>query len=115
LQNGQGLVVSESTSSRGRRQIVLGSAVIDAFRRWKVQQIKVRLLAGSAWDDTGYCFTTNLGRPMEQRNFNHYFTRRADELGLPTIRVHDLRHTCATMLLAQRIRPKIVQEMLGHS
>lgn len=94
---------------------MLSVAVVEALRRWKVRQAEERLLAGPAWDDTGHIFTTSFGRPMEQSNFNHYVTRRAKELGLPSIRVHDLRHTSATMLLSQGVHPKIVQELLGHS
>jgi integrase len=52
---------------------------------------------------------------MEQSNFDHYFKRRTKELGLPVIRTHDLRHTCATLLLAKGVNAKIVQELLGHS
>ena len=52
---------------------------------------------------------------MEQSNFNHCFDRQEARLGLPPIRVHDCRHTCATMLLSKGVHPKIVQEILGHS
>jgi integrase len=115
LKHGQGLVVGEPKSSHGRRQIALPSVVVDVLKRWRIRQKEERLLAGERWVDTGYVFTTSVGTPMEQSNFNHYFDRTATRLGLPPIRVHDLRHTCATMLLSQGVHPKVVQEMLGHS
>jgi integrase len=52
---------------------------------------------------------------MEQSNYDHYFTRRADELALPKIRVHDLHHTCATMLLTKVVHPKVIPWLPGHS
>lgn len=112
---GKGLVVGEPKSARGRRLIVLSGSLVDVLKRWKVRQIEERLAAGPLWQDQGTVFPTALGTTMEQSNFNHYFTRRVKELGLPIIRVHDLRHTCATVLLSKGVHPKVVQEMLGHS
>lgn len=61
--------------------------------------------------------TTNTrGNPTDADNFHHRhwkpLLRRA---GLPDIRFHDLRHTCATLLLTQGVHPKVVSEMLGHA
>lgn len=47
----------------------------------------------------------------------HTFRKRCRNFhpGLPPIRFHDLRHTCATLLLSRNVHPKYVQELLGHS
>jgi integrase len=57
------------------------------------------------------------GEPLvaSQLSDIHYFVRTVKQLGLPVNRVHDLRHTCATMLLSQGVHPKVVQRILGHS
>lgn len=115
LKRGQGLVTGEPKSAHGRRQIVLPGPAGDALRQRKVRQMEERLAAGGRWKETGYVFTTGIGTPFEPSNVDHYFAREVKRLGLPPIRVHDLRHTCATMLLSRGVHPKIVQELLGHS
>jgi integrase len=58
--------------------------------------------------------TTTVGTVFDQRNYRRSFTAVVKRIGLPMIRVHDMRHTCAT-LLSRGVHPKIVQELLGHS
>jgi integrase len=48
-------------------------------------------------------------------NLNRAFKDLLNRAGLPEIRFHDLRHTCATLLLRQGVNPKFVQELLGHA
>ncbi len=112
---GQGIVESEPKTDRARRQVSLPKPVVEALKRWKVRQIEERLIAGETWQDSGYLFTTCKGSPIEPRNLHRDFTRKTERLGLPRLRLHDLRHTAATLLLSRGIHPKVVQEMLGHS
>lgn len=65
--------------------------------------------------DKGLLFTTSSGKPVSPRNLSRHFHQALDRTGLPKIRFHDLRHTAATLLLKEKVHPKIVQEMLGHS
>jgi integrase len=102
-------------TKKGARLIVLPPLTVSALRRWRVRQKEERLLAGPIWQDSGYVFTYQLGTPIEPGDFHTAFVAVAKRLGLPRIRPHDLRHTCATVLLGQNVNPKIVQEMLGHS
>jgi integrase len=60
-------------------------------------------------------FPTRLGTPLDPSNIVKYFKVLLLEAGLPDIRFHDLRHTAATLMLQQRIHPKVVQERLGYS
>ena len=71
---------------------------------------------GSLWHENGLIFASETGEHLNR----HYLTRRSfkpllKRAGLPEIRFHDLRHTCATLLLTRNVNPKIVSEMLGHS
>ncbi len=75
-----------------------------------------QLKAGSLWQDTDLVFTTITGTPLNVGNLIYRsFRPLLKRAGLPQIRIHDLRHTAATLLLGKGVHPKIVQEMLGHS
>ena len=61
-------------------------------------------------------FASEVGEPLDRRNVTtHQFKPLLKRAGLPQIRFHDLRHTCATLLLDRNVNPKIVSEMLGHA
>jgi integrase len=68
------------------------------------------------WQEHGYVFPSERGTPLEPRNLNRHFKAALKRAGLPaTIRVHDLRHSCATLLIAQGVHPRVVMEILRHS
>jgi integrase len=67
------------------------------------------------WTDNGLVFTTSLGTPIEPRNISRSFDQLCERAKLRRIRLHDLRHTCATLLLAQGVPARVVMEILGHS
>jgi integrase len=72
--------------------------------------------AGSLWRENGLVFASETGEPLDRRYLtSHRFKRLLECAGLPEIRFHDLRHTCATLLLSRNVNPKIVSEMLGHA
>ncbi|MEW6308584.1 MAG: site-specific integrase [Bacillota bacterium] len=88
----------------------------EALRRHRPLQAQARLAFGEARQDQGLVFTTTFGTPLDpshlrQRSFHPLLAKA----GLPGVRFHDLRHTCATLLLGQSAHPKLVQEQLGHS
>ena len=72
---------------------------------------------GSLYRPGGLVFANELGGIINPSNLrNHSFARLLKRAGLPpTTRFHDLRHTCATLLLSRNVNPKIVSEMLGHA
>lgn len=113
---GRGLSVVEVKTESSRRQVDLGTATSSALRRHRARQAKERLKAGAAWTNTGLVFTNVVGRPVHPSNLHRRdFRPLLEKAGLPQIRFHDLRHTCATLLLGQGVHPKVVSEMLGHS
>lgn len=77
--------------------------------------VYARLRAGSLWQETGLVFTTRWGTPIEPRNATRSFQRLLARAGLRPMRFHDLRHSCATLLLVQGVSPRVVMEILGHS
>jgi integrase len=67
------------------------------------------------WEDHGLVFPSEVGTPLSARNLQRAFKIRLRRAGLPAIRFHDLRHTCATLLLSGNVHPKYIQELLGHA
>ncbi|MFV0307465.1 MAG: tyrosine-type recombinase/integrase [Desertimonas sp.] len=109
------LLFAEPKTARSRRTVVLPNVCIDALRSHRLRQNDERLAAGPYWQDNGLVFTTSHGTPIEPRNINRSFDALCRRAGLRRLRVHDLRHTCASLLLAQGVPARLVMEMLGHS
>lgn len=107
----------EPKSASAVRVLRLPALLVEALRRHRIRQREERLAAGPAWRGNAWdlVFTTQIGTPLDPKNVRHWFRRACLRAGVRPIRFHDLRHTCATLLLAQDIPPRIVQELLGHS
>lgn len=86
--------------------------ILTNHRRWQLEE---RLAAGSAWRNTGLVFTTPLGGALEPRNVNRMFHSPCKKADVPQLRVHDLRHSCATLLFTMGVQPATVQKILRHS
>lgn len=114
-QEGNGLVFVEPKSRQSRRTIHLSRLAQDALAEHRRLQAREHLAVGSEWQEHGLIFTTTVGRPLDPNHVYVSFQRALRRAGLPHLRLHDLRHTAATLLLADGVHPKLVQEMLGHS
>lgn len=111
-----GLSLEETTKSKsGRRSITLTDDAIRELKVWRKRQAQEKLLLGEAYQDTGLVFCKEDGTPIDPREFTKRFQRQLAKAGLPKVRLHDLRHTHASLLLARGVHPKVVQERLGHS
>ncbi len=75
----------------------------------------MRLLAGPAYRDRDLVFATGIGTPLEPGNVLGTWRRIVTAAGLPGLRIHDLRHGHATLMLGQGVHPKVVSERLGHA
>ena len=73
------------------------------------------MLAGEQWLESGLVFTTSKGTPLSARNVIRKFHALLKKAGLPRHRFHDLRHSCASLLLAQHVPARVVMDVLGHS
>jgi integrase len=97
------------------RQLALPRLVVEALRAHRTHQLEYRLQVGATYKDRGFVFTTFEGRPLHVNSLLSRFNTISKRAGLPRLRFHDLRHTSATLSLADGTHPKIVQERLGHS
>jgi integrase len=99
-----------------RRSVKVTQGALDALRSHLKRQLQEIDRARSLWRENGLVFASETGEPV---NRHHLTSRRFKALltraQLPEIRFHDLRHTCATLLLTKNVNPKIVSEMLGHA
>ena len=107
--------ISEPKTDRGRRSIALDERTVSILRQHRTTQLRERLAAGSAWQDLGLVFTRQDGSPIHPDAFSKEFDRLVRASGLPRIRLHDLRHTFATLALKAGAHPKVVSERLKHS
>ncbi|HZU18872.1 MAG TPA: tyrosine-type recombinase/integrase [Candidatus Dormibacteraeota bacterium] len=114
-QRGRGPVLTEPKTRRSRRVVYLAPSVVRALADHRHRQEEERLLAGSRWEGIGLIFCTRWGRPIRDTYLSAVFHRTLARAGLPRVRIHDLRHTAASHLLARGVHPKVVQELLGHS
>ncbi len=110
------LVLMEPKTPRSRRAIDIEPRVVLALRRHRAAQAMERRVAGVAWVDNDLVFTAPTGAPIDGRALiRAWFRPLLAKAGLPSIRIHDLRHSYASIALARGVHPKVVQEALGHS
>lgn len=114
----RGMALAEPKTTRSRRVIDIEPRVIAALKRHRAaQEMEHRVLGADARGPIpDLVFTTRTGRPIEGRNLiREWFRPLLVRAGLPAIRIHDLRHSYASIALARGVHPKVVQEALGHS
>lgn len=112
---GGGYALAEPKTARSRRTVMLPAVAVDGLRRQKARQAAAKLAAGTAWQDgDGLVFTDAVGRPLGPYNVSRAWRTTADRIGL-AVRLHDLRHTAATLMLANGVPMKVVSDALGHS
>jgi integrase len=92
------------------------AATAATLRSWRSAQAAERLMMGAGWaNDVGLVFTQPDGAPLYLQTITATFKRISQDIGLPTIGVHGLRHSSATMMISSGLSPKVVSQRLGHS
>lgn len=127
LDNGHLNVVQSLQRSRGelrlkspktdtsRRRVVLPGFCIDALIRHRTSEREKLASLELPIDQATLAFTSQAGTAIEPRNVNRAFEALLKKAKLRRVKLHDLRHTCASLLLAEGVAPRVVMELLGHS
>jgi integrase len=115
VQIGWATQVKEPKSDAGVRSVMLTDEIVQELDAHRMRQETVRAGAGEAWTDTGLVFTWADGTGLHPAWASACFKQLAREAGMPPIRLHDLRHGAASLMLAAGVDIKVVSEVLGHS
>lgn len=105
----------EPKTRRSKRTLAMPRPIAEQLAAHRVRQKDEREHSGERWNESDLVFTTEVGRPLDGTVVTHQFHRLLDRAGLPQRRFHDLRHSCATLLLVQGVSPRVVMDVLGHS
>ena len=111
----QGLVFLSPKSAKSRRAVALDGPTVAMLREIRGRQILLTAELGDVYRDNGLVFPSPVGDPLDPATLTHNFQKLARRVGVPHVRLHDLRHFHATLLLQAGTHLKIVQERLGHA
>lgn len=113
---GKGLVLDATTKTlSSERTLVMPAPLLKALKQHRKMQQKERLAAGDWYEDHDYVFAQPNGRPIDPRRDAADWAELLASADVPHRRLHDARHTAATMLLLQNVEERVVMEILGHS
>lgn len=109
------IIIKEPKTASSRRPVDLPPSLAVLLRQHRANQEIERLLLGRNLTEDDFVFSHANGTPLNPNTVTHAFAKVAPRAGLPHLRLHDLRHIHATMLLKAGTHPRVVQERLGHS
>ncbi|WP_416484293.1 tyrosine-type recombinase/integrase [Streptomyces sp. CL12] len=115
VQDGWEVYEDVPKTASGVRLLALDEETNEGLLAHKARQQREREEWGEGWQDTGRIFTQEDGSPLHPGKVSDLFERLVEAAGLPPIRLHDLRHVAATLMLAAGVDVKVVSETLGHS
>ena len=102
-------------SERGRRAVSIDPDTVEVLHAHRGEQLVRQVDLGDIYQDHGYVFAGPMGEPLDPQWLTDAWRRLTAKAGLVGVRLHDLRHFHASLLLREGINPKVVQERLGHS
>jgi integrase len=109
------LITADTKTSKSRRAVNVPPQMIGALKAHKARQAQERLALGKAWQNSGFIFTSSVGTPIDPRNLNREFRSVCNEAGLGNWHPHELRHSAASLMLAQGVKLQVVSDVLGHA
>ncbi|WP_222269905.1 tyrosine-type recombinase/integrase [Modestobacter marinus] len=105
----------EPKADRSRRTLALPAPLVEGLRAHRAAQLAERVVAGPVWEDHDLVFAQPSGRPIDRKADWRAWKALLNEAGVREVRLHDGRHTAATLLLSECAHPRVVMEVLGHA
>ena len=107
---------AETKTKKSRRSIPLSTSLAKSIKSHRRKQLEERMKLGADYQNLDLVFASETGTPLQRKNFtDRHFKPILKKANLPDIRLYDLRHTTATLLLSAGENPKVVSERLGHA
>lgn len=100
---------------RSARTLPLPNLCVEALRRHRQRMTEERDACLHPWPVNDLVFVTTIGTPVDPNNFSRRFVTWCIAAGVPRVRLHDLRHTCVSLLLSLGVNPRVVMEIVGHA
>ncbi len=101
-------------TDKSRRLIPIGPETVKRLKQQRQKVTMQKVINAAKWQELDLVFPNLVGNPVDPNNMIKDFRKLTKKAGLPIIRFHDIRHTCATLLLLANVHPKVVSERLGH-
>lgn len=111
----QGVEVGTPKTKAGERVISIDAETAAVVSAWRKTQAEERLLVGAGWRDHGLVFVDPVGEPPHPETVTRWWREAVAKAGVPPIRLHDARHTAATIMLRSGVPVKVVTQRLGHA
>ncbi len=112
---GDELVVADTKTARSRRAVNLPAPMIELLVNHEQRQRLEKSSRGDSWIESGHIFTSSVGTPIDPRNLYREFQTICQEAGLGRWHPHELRHSAASLMLAQGVKIQVVSQVLGHA
>jgi integrase len=112
---GYQLIESPPKTASGHRRLAIDQETVAVLKRLRHSQTEERLASGTGWVATGRVFTRSDGTGVHPDRVSKVFSQLQENIGLPRITFHEIRHTWATLALRAGVHHKVVSERLGHS
>ncbi|MFI4971032.1 MAG: tyrosine recombinase XerC [Hyphomicrobiales bacterium] len=109
------LVVSDTKTARSRRAVNLPTSMLELLLVHEQRQLLEKQALGRSWTDSGHIFVSSVGTPIDPRNLYREFQKICQDAGLGAWHPHELRHSAASLMLAQGVKIQVVSQVLGHA
>lgn len=109
------LITKDTKTLKSRRAVNLPMALRQKIKSHRAAQNAERLKLGKAWTNSDHIFTSSVGTPIDPRNMYREFRELCQDAGIGEWHPHELRHSAASLMLAQGVKIQVVSEVLGHS
>ena len=108
-------IFSECKTAKSQRILAVPESILVKLKQHKKGQLENKLFFSTEYTDYDLVYCNSNGMPVSPHAFNHRFSKVLKEKGLEHMRVHDLRHTNASLMLSQGVSMKVASERLGHT